>query len=63
MRQWSNALALAKVARELELGDFLKLGRGEATTGGRDKDSILADTMEAVIGTVYLCSGIPTRPR
>lgn len=54
-----NSLALAKVARELELGDFLKLGRGEATTGGRDKDSILADTMEAVIGTVYLCSGIP----
>lgn len=54
-----NSLALAKVARQLELGDFLKLGRGEATTGGRDKDSILADTMEAVIGTVYLCSGIP----
>ncbi|GGB39908.1 ribonuclease 3 [Flexivirga endophytica] len=54
-----NSLALAKVARQLDLGAFLKLGRGEATTGGRDKDSILADTMEAVIGTVYLSSGIP----
>lgn len=54
-----NSRALAKVARQLELGSYLMLGRGEATTGGRDKDSILADTMEAVIGTVYLCSGIP----
>ena len=54
-----NSRALARVARELELGGFLKLGRGEAATGGRDKDSILADTMEAVIGTVYLCGGIP----
>ncbi|WP_181445462.1 ribonuclease III [Flexivirga caeni] len=54
-----NSRALAKVARELELGSYLMLGRGEATTGGRDKDSILADTMEAVIGTVYLSSGIP----
>lgn len=54
-----NSRALAKVARQLELGSFLKLGRGETTTGGRDKDSILADTMEAVIGTVYLSSGIP----
>ncbi|GAB3496027.1 ribonuclease III family protein [Flexivirga lutea] len=54
-----NSRALAKVARQLDLGSYLKLGRGEATTGGRDKDSILADTMEAVIGTVYLSSGIP----
>ena len=54
-----NSRALAKVARQLELGAYLMLGRGEATTGGRDKDSILADTMEAVIGTVYLSSGIP----
>ncbi|WP_265447527.1 ribonuclease III [Flexivirga meconopsidis] len=54
-----NSRALAKVARELELGGFLMLGRGETTTGGRDKDSILADTMEAVIGTVYLCGGLP----
>ena len=53
-----NSRALASVARELGLGDFVLLGRGELTTGGRDKDSILADTTEAVIGAVYLCGGI-----
>jgi ribonuclease-3 len=54
-----NARALADVARTLGLGDHVLLGRGEETTGGRDKASILADTMEAVIGTVYLSSGMP----
>ena len=53
-----NARALAGVGRALELGEYILLGRGEASTGGRDKDSILADTVEAVIGTVYLCGGI-----
>lgn len=52
-----NARALAEVARTLGLGDYLLLGRGEETTGGRDKLSILADAMEAVIGAVYLSSG------
>lgn len=52
-----NARALAEVARTLGLGDFLHLGRGEETTGGRDKLSILADAMEAVIGAVYLSAG------
>jgi ribonuclease-3 len=52
-----NARALAEVARTLGLGDFLLLGRGEETTGGRDKLSILADAMEAVIGAVYLSTG------
>lgn len=52
-----NARALAEVARALGLGEFLLLGRGEETTGGRDKLSILADAMEAVIGAVYLSSG------
>src|SRR5580765_6247543 len=47
-----NMRALADVARTLGLGDHLFLGRGEESTGGRDKASILADTMEAVIGTV-----------
>ena len=42
--------ALADVARTLGLGDYVLLGRGEESTGGRDKASILADTMEAVIG-------------
>ncbi len=53
-----NAGALAEVARTLGLGDYLYLGRGEETTGGRDKSSILADTMEAVFGAVFLDSGI-----
>lgn len=52
-----NARALAEVARALGLGEFLLLGRGEETTGGRDKLSILADAMEAVIGAVYLSTG------
>jgi ribonuclease-3 len=50
--------ALAAVARELGLGRWLRLGKGEEVTGGRDKPSILADTMEAVIGAVYLERGI-----
>jgi ribonuclease-3 len=54
-----NMRALADVARTLGLGDHLFLGRGEESTGGRDKASILADTMEAVIGTVYLSAGMP----
>jgi ribonuclease-3 len=54
-----NMRALADVARTLGLGDFLFLGRGEEGTGGRDKASILADTMEAVIGAVYLSAGLP----
>jgi ribonuclease III len=58
-----NSRALARVARELELGDFVLLGRGEMGTGGRDKDSILADTMEAVIGTVYLAGGLEASGR
>lgn len=53
-----NSQALADVARTLDLGDYLLLGRGEETTGGRDKVSILADTLEAVIGAVYLDAGL-----
>lgn len=52
-----NARALADVARDLDLGRYLLLGRGEETTGGRDKSSILADAMEAVIGATYLSAG------
>ena len=54
-----NSRALAQVARTIGLGDYLLLGRGEETTGGRNKPSILADTTEAVIGTVYLSAGLP----
>jgi ribonuclease-3 len=53
-----NMRALADVARTLGLGDYILLGRGEESTGGRDKASILADTTEAVIGTVYLSAGL-----
>jgi len=53
-----NMRALADVGRTIGLGDFLFLGRGEETTGGRDKTSILADTTEAVIGAVYLAGGM-----
>ena len=53
-----NMRALADVGRALGLGDFIYLGRGEESTGGRDKDSILADTVEAVIGAVYQSAGI-----
>ena len=51
--------ALAGVARELGLGRWMRLGKGEDVTGGRDKSSILADTMEAVLGAVYLDRGLP----
>jgi ribonuclease-3 len=53
-----NSRALADVARGLDLGALVHLGRGEETTGGRDKSSILADTMEALIGAVFLEHGI-----
>ncbi|MDO0925540.1 ribonuclease III [Streptomyces sp. TG1A-8] len=53
-----NSRALAEVGRGLDLGAFIRLGRGEEGTGGRDKASILADTLEAVIGAVYLDQGL-----
>lgn len=52
--------SLADVARELDLGRYVKLGRGETLSGGADKDSILADTLEAVLGAVYLDQGFAT---
>lgn len=55
-----NMRALAEVGRGLELGRHIALGRGEETTGGRDKASILADTVEAVLGAVYLSEGLGT---
>lgn len=57
-----NASALADVARSLHLGDYLFLGRGEESTGGRDKTSILADTLEAILGAIFLSVG-PERAR
>jgi ribonuclease-3 len=52
-----NTNVLAEVAAELELGGAVRLGRGEATSGGRGKASILADSFEAVIGAIYLDGG------
>lgn len=52
-----NTYALADVARTLDLGSLLKLGKGELATGGADKDSILADATEAVIASVLLSDG------
>jgi ribonuclease-3 len=52
-----NAGALAELAAELELGRALHLGKGEDASGGREKPSILADAMEAVIGAVYIDGG------
>jgi ribonuclease-3 len=54
-----NMRALAGVARGLRLGEYVRLGKGEEGTGGRDKSSILADTLEAVIGACYLDQGLP----
>ena len=48
---------LALCARELNLGDFLLLGKGEEHTGGRKRDSIVSDAMEALIGAIYLDGG------
>ena len=52
-----NAATLAEVGRSVGLGEHLRLGRGEDDSGGRDKPSILADAVEAVIGAVYLDGG------
>jgi ribonuclease-3 len=49
-----NMRALADIARTLDLGKYIRLGKGEEVTGGRDKNSLLADALEALIGAVYL---------
>jgi ribonuclease III len=53
-----NAVTLAEVADELGLGDYLLLGKGEEQSGGREKPSILADALEAVLGAVYVSAGM-----
>jgi ribonuclease-3 len=52
-----STVALAEVARAIGLGQYLRVGRGEELTGGRDKSSMLADTVEAIIGAAYLSCG------
>lgn len=58
-----NMATLAEVSRELGLGDLVLLGRGEEMSGGREKASILADVMEAVLGAVYLDRGLAVARR
>jgi ribonuclease III len=53
-----NMITLADVAREIGLGEEILLGKGEEQSGGRDKTSILADALEAVLGAVYLDRGL-----
>lgn len=52
-----SSAALAEVGRAIGLGPYIRLGRGETMTGGADKPSILADTVEAIIGATYLDAG------
>ena len=49
--------ALATIARDLELGQYLRIGKGEESTGGRDKNSLLADSLEALVGAIYIEHG------
>jgi ribonuclease-3 len=53
-----SAAALSEVAAELDLGNYLLLGKGEDSSGGREKPSILADALEAVLGCVYIAEGM-----
>ncbi len=55
--------ALAFCARDLSLGEYILLGKGEEATGGRKRDSIISDVMEAVIGAIYLDGGIEEADR
>jgi ribonuclease III len=58
-----NARSLEAAARRLQLGEYLRLGRGEEKTGGREKQTILADAFEAVIAAVYLDGGLEAARR
>ena len=53
-----SAKTLAKAANEIGLGEFIRLGKGEISTGGQTKTNILADTFEAIIGAAYLSGGL-----
>lgn len=55
--------ALAELARHYDLGAALRLGHGEGQSGGADKDSVLADAMEAVVGAIYLDGGLRAAER
>ncbi len=54
-----SATAISTVARQLELGRYLRVGPGEEKTGGREKKRLLADAYEAIVGALYLEAGLP----
>ena len=58
-----RAETLARMARALDLGEYLLLSRGEAATGGRERQKILSQTFEALIGVIFLDQGLPAAKR
>jgi ribonuclease III len=54
-----NAASLYAAARRLALGNYLRLGKGEEKTGGREKPALLADAFEALVAAIYLDGGLP----
>jgi ribonuclease III len=58
-----NRTALARLARELDLGQFIRMGRGDDLSGLRNLDSVLSDTLEAIVAAVYLDGGIDAAHR
>jgi ribonuclease-3 len=52
-----NTRALAQIARALDIAQYIRIGKGEESSGGRDKNSILADALEALVGAIYLQYG------
>jgi ribonuclease-3 len=54
----TSGKAMANVARDIQLGDFMRLGKGEEMAGGRKREALLADGLEAVIGAAYLDGGV-----
>ncbi|MCB1734578.1 MAG: ribonuclease III [Gammaproteobacteria bacterium] len=54
---------LAQIARDMEIGDFLRLGSGEMKAGGHRRDSILAGTVEAILGAIYMDAGFAKAER
>ena len=53
-----NESNLSKIARQLDLGEYIQLGKGESMSGGHDKNSILANTFEAMVAAIYLDGGL-----
>ena len=55
-----NEVQLASIARKIDVGSYIQLGKGEIQTNGREKNSILANTFEAIIAAIYLDGGFET---